>query len=103
MLSLFPELLSFALVGTTLLRVTAGCTFLYLAYCHSQRFHELSAVRFILIGKGAWIVYIAILLEAATGAALVLGYGTQLAALFGALMAIKSIVWRSRYPQFFPL
>lgn len=103
MLSLFPQLLFLAPLGITLLRIAAGLTFLSLAYWHSQRSRELSNVRFILIGKGAWIVYAAILFEAVVGAALIAGYLTQLAALLGTLMAIKCIVWRGRYPQFFPL
>ena len=103
MLSLFPQILFLEPVGITLLRVTAGMVFLYLAYWHSGRVRELSDVRFIIIGKGAWIVYGAILFEGAVGPGLFIGYPTQLAALLGAMMALKSVIWRSRYPQFFPL
>ena len=103
MLSLFPQILFLEPVGITLLRVTAGAIFLYLAYWHSQRTSELSRVPFIIIGKGAWIVYGAILFEGAVGATLLIGYLTQLAALLGALMALKYLIWRGRYPQFFPL
>ena len=103
MLSLFPQILFLEPVGITLLRVTAGLVFLYLAYFHSHRIRELSDVRFIFIGKGEWIVYLAVLFEAAIGATLLMGYLTQLAALVGAVMALKCLIWRSRYPQFFPL
>ena len=103
MLSLFPQILFLEPVGITLLRVAAGLVFLYLAYWHSQRVRELSDVRFIIIGKGAWIVYGAIFFEAVVGAALIAGYLTQLAALIGAVMALKCLIWRGRYPQFFPL
>lgn len=103
MLSLFPQILFLAPLGISLLRVAAGIAFLSLAYWHLGKKNDLRRVEFIVVGKGAWIVYTAILFEAVTGAALFAGYATQLAAIFGALMALKSLIWRKRYPQFFPL
>ena len=104
MLSLFPQMLAYSLFGIAILRITAGITFLSLAYFwHGRRVRELSRIEFIVIGKGAWIVYVTILFEVAVGAALVLGYLTQGAAAIGALIALKSFIWGKRYRQFFPL
>jgi len=103
MLSLFPQLLFLAPTGTSLLRIAAGLTYLFLAYWHGKKIRELSDVKFIVVGKGTWIIYVAILFEGITGALLFTGYLTQAAAIAGALMALKSLIWSKRYPQFFPL
>lgn len=103
MLSLFPQILFLAPLGTALLRLAVGITFLSLSYWHGARRGELAAVRFPVIGRGAWIVWITVLWEGIVGLALVFGIYTQLVALFGALSALKFLIWRKRYPQFIPL
>jgi uncharacterized membrane protein YphA (DoxX/SURF4 family) len=103
MLSLFPQILFLAPLGLTLLRVAAGLTLLWLAYFHGARRHELAAIRFPVVGSGAWIVWMAIIFETVIGIALIVGIYTQLAALLGAVAAIKFLIWRKRYPQFFTL
>ncbi|HEY4517005.1 MAG TPA: DoxX family membrane protein [Candidatus Paceibacterota bacterium] len=103
MLSLFPQILYLAPLGITLLRIAAGLTFLSLAYFHVMRSRELSTIRFPVVGSGAWIVWLAIIFETLIGVALVLGIYAQLAALLGAVAAIKLLIWRKRYPQFFTL
>lgn len=103
MLSLFPQILFLAPLGITLLRVASGLTFLWLAYFHGAGRHELSGIRFPVVGRGAWIVWMAIIFEVAIGVALIVGIYTQLAALLGAVAAIKFLIWRARYPQFFIL
>ncbi len=103
MLSLFPQILFLAPLGTTLLRVAAGITLLSLAWIHYSRREELGKEDFIVIGHGAWIPLFAALIELLVGSALTLGVYTQVAALIGALLALKQFVWQHRYPQFFPL
>jgi len=103
MLSLFPQILFLAPLGLTLIRVSAGITFLWLAYWHGSREHELRSVRFPVVGRGAWIVWVSVAWEVAVGAALIVGFYAQLAALLGALSAVKFLLWRTRYPQFIPL
>jgi uncharacterized membrane protein YphA (DoxX/SURF4 family) len=48
-----------------------------------------------------WIIWLAVIVEAAVAAGLFFGYYTQIAALVGALTALKQIVWRGKYPSFF--
>ncbi len=103
MLSLFPQILFLAPLGLTLLRVAAGLVFLSFAYFHTTRSGELARVRFLVVGSGAWIVWFAIIFETAIGIALAIGLYTQLAALVGAIAALKCLVWQKRYPQFFLL
>src|SRR3989344_1113485 len=96
MLSLFPQLLFLAPFSATILRVSAGIAFLLIAWIHMSKREELSRVDFFVIGHGAWIPVFAALLEFAIAAALLAGIYTQLAALFGALVALKSFVWKRR-------
>lgn len=103
MLSLFPQILFLAPFGTTLLRIAAGAVILLLAWKHFREREKLAGVPFVIIGKGAWIPLLAALVELATAAGLILGIYTQAAAIFGMLLALKSIVWKRRYPAFFPL
>jgi len=103
MLSLFPQLLFLAPFSATILRVSAGIAFLLIAWIHMSKREELSRVDFFVIGHGAWIPVFAALLEFAIAAALLAGIYTQLAALFGALVALKSFVWKRRFSELFPL
>ena len=103
MLSLFPQILFLAPAGTTLLRVAAGITILALAWMHYADQEKLGEEPFIVIGAGKWIPLSASLVELIVGGALVLGAYTQAAALLGALLALKHVVWQRRYPNFFPL
>ena len=103
MLSLFPQILFLAPLGLTLLRLAAGLTFLSLAYFHGARSRELAAIRFPVVGKGAWIIWVAVIFEMLIGVGLVMGIYTQLAALLGTVAAVKLLIWRRSYPQFFTL
>jgi len=103
MLSLFPQILFLSPLGTALVRVVAGIVVLSLAWNHYKNRGELSTMRFIVIGGGMWVPILAAIVEAATGAALVVGLYTQAAAIIGAILALKSLVWKRRYSAFFPL
>lgn len=103
MLSLFPQLLFLAPFSATILRVSAGVAFLLVAWIHMRKRDELSRIDFFVIGHGAWIPVFAALLEFAIATALIAGIYTQLAALLGALAALKSFVWKRRFSESFPL
>ena len=89
MLNPFPELLVYGFFAPTLLRIAAGLVFLYIAYKHYTRREMFAEIDFPLVGRGVWIVWFAIFVEAAVGAMLVFGYYTQIAALLGAIAAAK--------------
>lgn len=103
MLNPFPDLLIYSFFAPTLLRVLIGAVFLWSAYVQYQRRHELARVRFPVVGSGSWIISFSVLVHAAIGAGLILGYYTQIAALLGALGALKGLVWAKKYPRVFPL
>ena len=103
MLSLFPQILFLTPFSATLLRVTAGVVFLLIAWDHIGRREELSRIDFFIIGRGIWIPVLSAIIEFAIAAALIAGIYTQLAALFGALAALKFFVWKSRYSALIPL
>lgn len=103
MLSLFPQILFLSPIGTTLLRVTAGLVFLLMGWKHYKNRDALSTMQFIVIGGGLWIPMVTAFVEVAVGITLTLGIYTQAAAIVGAAIALKSVVWKGRYPAFFPL
>ncbi|MEK7108965.1 MAG: hypothetical protein AAB919_00825 [Patescibacteria group bacterium] len=103
MLNPFPDLLTYGIFAPTLLRVAAALVLGYAAYVQWHRRDELAAISFSFVGSGAWIVWVLILLGAASALGLLLGLYTQWAALVGGLLALKSTVWRGRYPRVFPL
>ncbi len=102
MLNPFPELLVFGFFAPTLIRIFVALVFFASAYMLYTRRDELSRTPFV-IGQGAWIVWIALLVNVAIGAMLFAGYYTQVAALAGALLALKGLVWGKRYGRFFVL
>ena len=99
----FPELLVYGIFAPTLLRVAVALALAWAitAQCRSRR--ELSHQRFPVVGHGAWIMWTMLIVETVSLLGLLFGYYTQWAALLGALIALKSAVWSSRYPKFFPL
>jgi len=103
MLNPFPELLTYGIFAPALLRVAVALAFGYMAYAQWHRRHTLSSIKFPIIGSGAWILWTSIIITTITALALLVGYGTQWAALVGALLSFKGAVWAKRYSQFFPL
>ncbi len=97
----FPDLLMYGFFAPTLLRFAAATIFAYLAYRHFEHRGKASRIVFPIVGRGVWIVWFAILAELAVAAALFAGFYTQIAALVGAIIALKHIVWRGKYPGFF--
>lgn len=103
MLNPFPSLLIYSFFAPTLLRVAAALIFAWIAYAQYKRRGELGRIHFPVVGSGAWIVWVSIVVTALVALGLLLGYSTQWAALVGALIGMKGTVWAKRYPRFFPL
>jgi uncharacterized membrane protein YphA (DoxX/SURF4 family) len=103
MLNPFPDLLVFGFFAPTLIRIFVALVFLASAYMLYVRRDELSTTPFAVIGRGAWIIWVALFINLAVGAMLFAGYYTQIAALVGALLSIKGLVWGKRYGRFFVL
>jgi uncharacterized membrane protein YphA (DoxX/SURF4 family) len=103
MLNPLPNLLAYSFFAPTLLRIAAACVFFYLAYYHFQHKEQISRIRFFIVGEGAWIAWLAVLIEGIIGIALLVGYCTQIAAIIGAIGAFKHVAWSGRYQNFFIL
>ncbi len=101
MLNTFPQLLVFGFFAPTLLRLVAAGIFLYTAHYHFKHREQITHTRFPIVGARAWVAWVALLVEALVGLGLLVGYYTQIAALVGAIIALKQLVWHSRYPGFF--
>jgi uncharacterized membrane protein YphA (DoxX/SURF4 family) len=99
----FPQLLTYGIFAPTLLRIAVAILFAWLAYKHYQRREQIGNTNFPIFGKGVWIAWLAVIVEAATAAALFFGYYTQYAAIVGILMSLKNAVWAGKYPSFFML
>jgi uncharacterized membrane protein YphA (DoxX/SURF4 family) len=103
MLNVFPQLLDYTFFAPTLLRIAAACIFLYLVKSHYVHRNAIAQTRFPLIGAGMWVVWLAIVVELAVGIGLFFGAWTQVAALVGALLALKYSIWYGTYPSYFVL
>jgi uncharacterized membrane protein YphA (DoxX/SURF4 family) len=101
MLTPFPSLLIFSFTAPTLLRIAAALVFAYLAYRHYQNRAHIAHISFPIVGRGEWVAWFAIIIEAGVALGLFFGYYTQYAALLGAIGALKQIIWRGKYPGFF--
>lgn len=103
MLNPFPGLLVYGFFAPTLLRLAVAVVFAWAAWSQWSHRKELGHVRFPLVGGGAWVVWLTLLVEILAALGLFFGYYTQWAAILGALLALKYAVWDHRYPKFFPL
>lgn len=93
MLSVFPQLLFLSGIGVTLLRITVGVYFLYLAYLVATRRDEFSRISYPVVGlMPSWAMLIASLVSAVLAGMLIAGIWTQVVALFGILMTLKLLV-----------
>jgi len=101
-LSVLPQLFFLSPLATTLLRIAAAVVFAkyaYFAYSHRK---ELSAVPVMIVGSGMWIPMISSIFATVVAACLFLGLYTQLAAIGGAVAALKMLIWHRRYHMFVP-
>ncbi len=104
MLNPFPHLLVYGFFAPTLLRVAAALVLFYVAYFLTTKRHELLNTSLPLIGKPQlWILRAAAAIDALIGLSLLVGYDTQWAAILGAVIAVKCLIWKRRYPAIVPL
>lgn len=94
MLTFFPDLLVFRFFTPTILRVTAGLVFVYLAWYHAKHRKETSH-EIPLVGHemAVWAVGVLILAELGVGVTLFLGYATQVSALIGTALSFKASIF----------
>ena len=102
-LSLFPGLFFLSPLSATILRIGAALVFLYLArYYYEKRVH-LSQVHLPIVGRAMWTVVLSMIWCTAVGVTLFFGWYTQLAAICGAVVAVKYLGWKKFAPEFVPL
>ena len=104
MLSLFPQILFLAPFGTTLLRVAAGIAFAYVGFRMIATREEMKKIDLPIVGHPAsWMISLSALITIAIGLALFVGFGTQAAAIIGALIAAKHMTLSRRFEALRPL
>ncbi|MBI5003820.1 hypothetical protein HZC00_01870 [Candidatus Kaiserbacteria bacterium] len=103
--SVFPGLLYLSPFATALIRVAAGYAFLYMANSIARDRHKIAELRDVpMIGRmPLWLVWISVFATGLIGALLAVGLYTQVAAIFGALLAVKHYVGIHRYTAIIPL
>lgn len=102
MLNTFPDLLTYSFFAPTILRLFAAGIFAYGAYYAWQHRARIAHLRFPIIGQASWVGGASAVVHAAIAGMLGTGYYTQVAAILGALGAIKGYVYAKRYPELFP-
>ena len=98
MLNSFPTLLYLTFFAPTILRVAVALVFFYLAFRTFKSKEAIGAARFPLGLSGLWLAWFAILAELLIAVCLFTGLYTQWAAILGAIVALKSLVfhrWRT--------
>src|SRR5579872_7402948 len=97
MLNPFPSLLTYSFFAPTILRVVAAAVILMLAHTHRVKRQELQRLVSPIVGEFAtYLIWIVIVVEALTGLGLFLGLYTQIAAIVGAVLALRSLVGRPK-------
>jgi hypothetical protein len=100
MLSLFPQILFLAPLGTTLLRVAAALCFAYIAWDLFTRHEELSQIPLPIIGRPhVWMVQVSATLACIIAAFLFVGAWAQAVAIIAALTILKPLVFFRRYQE----
>ena len=97
MLNPFPSLLVLSFFAPTIVRTVAAIVIGVLTYHHYQNQREIRSIISPIVGKLAEpLLWLVIIIEAATTVCLFVGFETQIAAIVGALLAIRSIIVRPR-------
>ncbi len=102
-LSLFPQLFFLSPLSATLLRLAAAIVIGQLAYFYWSHRDTLAQVDVMIVGRTKWIPLMAAIFSVIVSLGLLLGLYTQLAAILGAVSALKALIWKRRYPEFIPL
>ena len=104
MLNPFPQLLALGFFAPTLLRVAAALVFFYITYVLTTKRREVLETPLPIVGTmPLWLLRSAAAIIALIALSLLVGYDTQWAAILGAVVALKCLVWRHRYPTLIPL
>ncbi len=103
MLNTFPDLLTYSFFAPTILRLAAALAFAYAAYFLWTHQKEIAQRRWPIIGHANWLGAASALVHAAIAGMLGFGHYTQLAALVGAVAALKGAILADRYREIFPL
>lgn len=102
MLNIFPGLL-LPFLAPTLLRVGIAVAFAAIAYAQWKRRDTLKELPLPFVGRQWWWIWVSVAVHAGIAAMLFVGCYTQGAALAGALLALKHLVWAKRYPEAVPV
>jgi hypothetical protein len=103
MLAPFP-LFYLSAFAPTILRILVGLTLLWVAYAQIARRKEISHTGFPFIGRPhPLLVIISGVIIGLDALALIVGYGTQYAALLGMALSIKHAIYAKKYPRAIPL
>ena len=103
MLSLFPQILFLTPFSATLLRITAGLVFFYLAYVHYGNRKAVAQEISYFVGGASIVCAVYILIELLVAFGLFLGIYAQLAALVGLILALKILIVRKSLREVKPL
>ena len=104
MLSLLPQLLFLTPAAIALLRIVAGLYFLYISYSVFTRKRAIIGAQMPVIGRaGGWLVWYSGTITCLIASMLVLGIYTQIAAIAGAIIALKYVIFVRRYPEIIAL
>ena len=91
----------FGFFAPTLVRVAAAALFIYAGYIHWQKREAIGRMTFPVIGRGEWVAWGSVIFHVAVGGALLFGYYTQVAALFGTIGSLKGLVFAKYYREVF--
>ena len=100
MLSVFPSLFIFGIFAPLILRLAVGVLFFYSGYQHFTKENEVLAAEFT-SRFGSFAKTFALLVagvEVILGAALIVGFLTQVAALLGMIFVLKLMWFKKEYP-----
>jgi uncharacterized membrane protein YphA (DoxX/SURF4 family) len=103
LLTLFPQLLFLAPLGTTILRIAAAICFAYMARHFWMKKQELSSVEVPIVGHlSLWMIALSDAIVSVIAIFLFFGVWTQVVALLGALTVVKQLIFFRRYSAVFP-
>lgn len=99
----FPQLFYLSFFIPTLLRVAVALIFFLIAWHTYARRNDIAEVSLPVVGKAPWAVWFAVVVETLIGLSLLLGYYTQVAAIVGALAALKFFILKHRIDGYAPI
>lgn len=104
MLSLFPQILFLAPLGTALIRIAAGIVILYTAYTVFTHEEAFTKERLPVVGHApAWLLSLGAFITLVDGVLITIGLFTQAAAILGFLIAIKIALFNRKHAALMPL